>query len=114
MRRGYKPRRCMYTVLSAVVGSTALAPYCVYANTSAANFQMREQVVDLVGIMSVTDATAQVTRADFAEMLVNASSWRENLTSVRRCRCLPMCRLPIPMRRLYPHCRFPGLDEQDF
>ena len=81
MRRGYKPRRCMYTVLSAVVGSTALAPYCVYANTSAANFQMREQVVDLVGIMSVTDATAQVSRADFAEMLVKASSWRENLTS---------------------------------
>ena len=82
MRRGYKPRRCMYTVLSAVVGSAALAPYCVYANTSYANFQMREQVVDLVGIMSITDSTAQVTRSDFAKMLVNASSWRENLTSV--------------------------------
>ena len=81
MRRGYRSRRCMYTVLSAVVGSTALAPYCVYANTSAANFQMREQVVDLVGIMSITDSTAKVSRADFAEMLVKASSWRENLTS---------------------------------
>ncbi|HJB07846.1 MAG TPA: S-layer homology domain-containing protein [Candidatus Enterocloster faecavium] len=81
MRRGYRSRRCMYTVLSAAVGSTALAPYCVYANTSAANFQMREQVVDLVGIMSITDSTAKVSRADFAEMLVKASSWRENLTS---------------------------------
>ncbi len=81
MNRGYKTKRCIYTAFTAVVGSSALAPYCVYANTSAANFELREQVVDLVGIMDITDATARVTRSDFAKMLVNASSWRENLTS---------------------------------
>ena len=96
----------MYTVLSAVVGSTALAPYCVYANTSAANFQMREQVVDLVGIMSVTDATAQVSRADFAEIQLERKSDQYGGVGICRCTGFPS------KRHLYPDCRFPGLDDR--
>ena len=35
--------------------------------------------MNLTGILNVTDYTGQVTRGDFARMLVNASSYRENL-----------------------------------
>ena len=37
--------------------------------------------MNLTGILNVTDYTGQVTRGDFARMLVNASSYRENLPS---------------------------------
>lgn len=65
-------------VITAVIQA---APLTVMANTSSANFDMRKQVVTLTGIMDVTDFTGKVTRGDFARMLVNASSYRENLPS---------------------------------
>lgn len=79
-------RRC--TACRYLSGSLALmtvftqaAPMTVMANTSSANFDMRRQVVNLTGILNVTDYTQQVTRGEFARMLVNASSYRENLPS---------------------------------
>lgn len=65
--------------LAALAATTAWAPLTALANTSSANFDMRSKVVDLVGIMTVTNYTQQVTRAEFAKMLVNASTYRENL-----------------------------------
>ena len=48
-------------------------------NISTANFNLRQQVVKLTGIMEITSFRESVTRADFAKMLVKASSYRENL-----------------------------------
>ncbi|MCD7908726.1 MAG: S-layer homology domain-containing protein [Clostridium sp.] len=79
MKRRYKAGRFFYASLAAVTAVTAAAPMTVSAATSTANFDMRKKVVDLLGILSVTDYTGQVTRAEFAKMLVNASSYRENL-----------------------------------
>lgn len=74
---------CRYVCgsLAAVTAVTSALPMTVMANTLSANFDMRRQVVNLTGILNVTDYTGQVTRGDFARMLVNASSYRENLPS---------------------------------
>ena len=48
-------------------------------NISTANFNLRQQVVKLTDIIEITSFRESVTRADFAKMLVKASSYRENL-----------------------------------
>lgn len=48
-------------------------------NISTANFNLRQQVVKLTGIMEISSFRESVTRADFAKMLVKASSYRKNL-----------------------------------
>ena len=64
------------SALSHVLSFTVLAD-----NISSANFDLRQQVVKLTGIMEISSFRGQVTRGDFARMLVNASSYRENLPS---------------------------------
>ena len=53
-------------------------------NISSANFDLRRQVVKLTGIMEISSFRGQITRGDFAKMLVKASSYRENLPSSRK------------------------------
>ena len=60
--------------ISLILSMTAWAD-----NISTANFNLRQQVVKLTGIMEITSFRESVTRADFAKMLVKASSYRENL-----------------------------------
>ena len=79
MKRPYAACRYVCGSLAAVTAVTSALPMTVLANTSSANFDMRRQVVNLTGILNVSDYTGQVTRGDFARMLVNASSYRENL-----------------------------------
>lgn len=54
-------------------------PVIAYANISASDFNMRNNVVNLTGIMEVKNNMGQVTRGEFAKMLVSASGFRENL-----------------------------------
>lgn len=64
---------CSAAIVSAVPGTA-------YANTEI-NFDYRKKVVGLAGIMSITgDMSAYITRAEFARMLVRASSYRGILT----------------------------------
>ncbi len=60
--------------ISPILSMTAWAD-----NISTANFNLRQQVVKLTGIMEISSFRESVTRADFAKMLVKASSYRENL-----------------------------------
>ena len=60
--------------ISPILSMTAWAD-----NISTANFNLRQQVVKLTDIMEITSFRESVTRADFAKMLVKASSYRENL-----------------------------------
>lgn len=62
--------------VSPFLSLTALAD-----NISSANFDLRRQVVKLTGIMEISSFRGQITRGDFAKMLVKASSYRENLPS---------------------------------
>lgn len=71
--------RCIGSFLAAATVISQLNPIIAYANTSASDFNMRNNVVNLTGIMEVSDNMGQVTRGDFARMLVNASGFRENL-----------------------------------
>ena len=79
MKRPLAACRYVCGSLAAITAVTSALPMTVMANTSSANFDMRRQVVNLTGILNVSDYTGQVTRGDFARMLVNASSYRENL-----------------------------------
>lgn len=81
MKRPLAACRYVCGSLAAITAVTSALPVTAAANTSSANFDMRRQVVNLTGILNVTDYTGQVTRGDFARMLVNASSYRENLPS---------------------------------
>ena len=64
--------------LAAVSAVTAVAvPMEAEAST---NFELRKKVIGISGIMGITDVYSNVTRAQFAEMLVNASEYR-NTTS---------------------------------
>lgn len=62
--------------LSPVMSLTAWAD-----NISTANFNLRQKVVKLTGVMEISSFRGEVTRGDFAKMLVKASSYRENLPS---------------------------------
>ena len=78
--------RVYYRTLAAVLAGTAAFtaaaafPASVYANTSI-NFDYRKKVIGLAGIMTITgDMSMYITRAQFARMLVRASSRRSILT----------------------------------
>ena len=67
------------SLAAAAAISTILTMTAWADNISTANFNLRQQVVKLTGIMEITSFRESVTRADFAKMLVKASSYRENL-----------------------------------
>ena len=67
------------SLAAAAAISTILSMTAWADNISTANFNLRQQVVKLTGIMEITSFRESVTRANFAKMLVKASSYRENL-----------------------------------
>lgn len=66
-------------ILAVSTVASQLNPIVACANISSSDFNMRSNVVNLTGIMEVSNNMGQVTRRDFARMLVNASGFRENL-----------------------------------
>ena len=81
-------------------------------NISTANFNLRQQVVKLTGIMEISSFRENVSRADFAKMLVKASSYRENLptSNVSVYADVPA----TDPNAVYPHCSKRRLDERIF
>lgn len=71
--------RNLGSFLTAAVVISGLCPETSYANISSSDFNMRDKVINLTGIMQLTNNMGIVTRGEFAQMLVNASSYRENL-----------------------------------
>lgn len=65
--------------LAAVCAMTAGVTSTAYAATST--FEMRKKAVNMLGIMSTGDLQANVSRAEFARMLVNASEYRHTAGS---------------------------------
>lgn len=66
--------------LAAVCAVSAGMSVSVFAASST--FEMRRKVVSLLGILSTGSYDAQVTREEFARMLVNASDYRSSARSV--------------------------------
>ena len=82
--------------------AAVLAAVCAisagFANEAFAadsTFEMRKKVVSLLGILTTSSYDTQVTRAEFARMLVNASDYR----SMRMCRAMGSMRLRFGLRR---------------
>ena len=66
--------------LSAVCAVSTAMTATAYGATST--MSMEKKAVDLMGIMSATDLQANVTRGEFARMLVRASEYRHVDTTV--------------------------------
>lgn len=66
--------------VSLAIAMTAVAVSPVTAEASS-SFDMRKKVVGVVGIMNVTNTDAYVTRAEFAKMLVNASTYGRSVSA---------------------------------
>ena len=76
------PRRILCGSLAAACAVSPMTVLTAFAdNVSSANFDMRRKVVSLCGIMDIQSFRSEVTRGEFAKMLVLASSFRENLPS---------------------------------
>jgi len=63
--------------LAVVLTATAVTPMRAEAS---ANFDLRKKVIGVSGIMNTTNTDMTVTRAEFAAMLVNASSYRSTVS----------------------------------
>lgn len=64
----------------ALIAAAAAVPFPARA---ASNLDVRSRVIGMTGIMSVsTDMNAFITRAEFAQMLVKASQYRETVSGV--------------------------------
>ena len=91
-------------VLAAVCAVSAGMSATTYGAEST--FEMKKKVVSLLGILTTSDRNAEVTREEFAGMLVKASS-RGRATEPRSPgRCSPMClrtaSMPPPSGRPLP------------
>ncbi len=69
--------RRMAASLVIVMTVTAVNPMIAEAS---ANFDLRKKVMGISGIMSITGIDMQVSRGEFASMLVNASSFRSTVS----------------------------------
>ena len=75
--------RILAVSLAAVSAVLAAAPgEALAASSSSTEFELRKKVIGISGIMDLTGVYQPVTRAQFAQMLVNASQYR-NTTSDR-------------------------------
>ena len=74
-----KGNRWIGAITAAAVFTAAVPCAEVWAS---AGFELRKKVIGISGIMGITDGYGNVTRAQFAQMLVNASEYR-NITSGR-------------------------------
>lgn len=74
-------QRELAVTMAVVAAAMAVAPTAAYANTG--NLDYRKRVIGIAGIMqnTSTDMEHQVTRAEFANMLVKASTYRDYLAS---------------------------------
>lgn len=70
-------RRGMAASLVLVLTATAVNSITAEAST---NFDLRKKVIGVSGIMSTTNTDAEVTRGEFASMLVNASPYRSTVS----------------------------------
>lgn len=70
-------RQKIAAVLVFTLAASCGVPAVVHA---AVNFDLRKKVIGVAGIMNVTNTDAMVTRAEFARMLVYASSHRSTVS----------------------------------
>ncbi|RGY99461.1 S-layer homology domain-containing protein [Clostridium sp. AM58-1XD] len=70
-------KRWQAGMMAMVTAVITAVPEPVMSAEAATNFDFRKKVISLSGIMTVNNADQYVTRAEFAEMLVKASEYRE-------------------------------------
>lgn len=72
-------KRGMAAVLTIVTAATAVFPITAEASS---DFDMRKKVIGIAGIMNVTNVSEQVTRGEFAYMLVNATTYKSTVSQM--------------------------------
>ena len=79
-------------------------------NISTANFNLRQQVVKLTGIMEISSFRESVTRADFAKNAGKGIQLPRKSANFQ-CFCLRRCAGNGSKCSVYPHCSKRRLDE---
>lgn len=69
-------------VVASLISVTMIAAMLPMTAEASTNFDLRKKVIGLTGITNVTGIDKQVTRGEFASMLVNATSYRSTVTQV--------------------------------
>ncbi len=84
LRRSLYLRSCVYSLTAGALFSVAAVPVMeAYAvSFSNATQSYRNQVIRTCGITDSADPTVAVTRAQFAEMAVRASQWKDTVSAV--------------------------------
>ena len=77
-----KGKLMAYSLTAAAAIMAAVPLEALAASSSSTEFELRKKVIGISGIMEITGVYQPVTRAQFAQMLVNASEYR-NITSDR-------------------------------
>jgi len=65
-----------YGVTACLTAAAVLAVGMPFTAEASGNYELRKRVIRLSGIMSTTNDTNEVTRGEYAQMLVNASSYK--------------------------------------
>lgn len=64
-------------IVTTVTAASAVCPLDAFAS---ATYDLRKRVMDLTGILKLTNGSRRVSRAEFAAMLVRASAYRETVS----------------------------------
>lgn len=65
-------------IAAAVTTASAICPSDVFASSK---YDLRKRVIELTGILHLSNGSRRVSRAEFAAMLVNASEYRETVSA---------------------------------
>ncbi len=65
-----------YGLTACLTAAAVLSVGVPFRAEAASNYEMRRKVIRLSGIMSLSDETAMVTRGEYAQMLLNASTYK--------------------------------------
>lgn len=65
-----------YGLTACLTATAVLSVGVPFRAEAASNYEMRRKVIRLSGIMSLSDETAMVTRGEYAQMLLNASTYK--------------------------------------
>ena len=66
-----------HQLAASVTAAAVLAVGMPFSAEASSNYELRKKVIQMTGIMNITGEEGPVTRGEYAQMLLNASSYRQ-------------------------------------
>lgn len=74
-------KRALSSLLLASAVTATVTALCAEPVLASVSYDLRKRIIELTGVMDVSDGSRRVSRAEFAAMLVNASEYRETVST---------------------------------